>query len=294
MERCSLEQIKNENFGLIFDLICDGKEYSRAEISEMTGISLMTVGKVTDSLLRSGIINEHKQQKDSAGRKSAIYSINQDRGILVYDLASLPHKILAVDLLMNVLAEAEFFGKEDLGEAAMSVYSAYAERGGSFSGSIAVLPDIRERMTDSESDLIGLTPDMSGGAYILSSISSLVGEKIRSELSLYVTKNRVFVVYCRGKSAEASADLGGICKSDDPCEIVKALKYYKKLLEPASVRLYISSGELRSEIEKTLFSDEILSDIKAEILSNLSIEKTAVKGAIISMRKSVLDRAIGQ
>ena len=56
MEEHSLENIRHDSIRKIFGCITAAEQVSRLEISNDTGLSLMTVGKITDMLAEKGVI----------------------------------------------------------------------------------------------------------------------------------------------------------------------------------------------------------------------------------------------
>ena len=67
-----LARIRNKNTLAVFHEIISSDGVLRAEISERTGISLMTVGKIVDALLNRGIIYEKEYPSITAGRKPSL------------------------------------------------------------------------------------------------------------------------------------------------------------------------------------------------------------------------------
>lgn len=61
MNNISLRSIKYESIKAIFTSIADSEKISRAEISEKTGLSLVTIGKIADAL--STLISYPKSKK---------------------------------------------------------------------------------------------------------------------------------------------------------------------------------------------------------------------------------------
>ena len=83
-------QNQNNSIMAIFEAVCEAGEISRARISDITGFSLVTVGKVVDLLCDCGIVTEYKQTSGAVGRKSGICKLINSSGMLIFDLTGEP------------------------------------------------------------------------------------------------------------------------------------------------------------------------------------------------------------
>ncbi|MBQ7822252.1 MAG: hypothetical protein IJ391_08230 [Clostridia bacterium] len=86
MEEYSLEGIRHDSIRRVFACIPKKGQISRHEISGMTGLSLMTVGKITDTLLEKGVVTYAKSDSHSVGRKARHISLAHEKHILVLEL----------------------------------------------------------------------------------------------------------------------------------------------------------------------------------------------------------------
>ena len=121
----------------VFDAICASGEVSRAAIADMTGFSLMSVGKAVDKLLTSGIVTEKKLAGGGVGRKSGAVSLEKSRGMILFDLTDSP-RVIAADIENNIIAERE---GADVGELMLFAMSALFEAGCSeIMGTAAIVP----------------------------------------------------------------------------------------------------------------------------------------------------------
>lgn len=75
MEENSLALIKKDSIRKIFGCITEKADISRLEISEKTGLSLMTVGKIADALSDKKIIVSEKTTAKNVGRKAKNISL---------------------------------------------------------------------------------------------------------------------------------------------------------------------------------------------------------------------------
>ncbi|MEE0969420.1 MAG: hypothetical protein U0M06_08635 [Clostridia bacterium] len=81
------KNIKNENTRAIFCAIAGVSGISRAEISEKTGLSLMTVGKVADILVKEEYITQAKPAREMAGRRAGMLTVADNHFIFVIDIS---------------------------------------------------------------------------------------------------------------------------------------------------------------------------------------------------------------
>lgn len=84
----SLKSIKYESIKSIFTSIADAEKISRAAISELTDLSLVTVGKIADALLEMNIISQIKEIRPQAGRRAGLLSVNEEKFTVIFDLTS--------------------------------------------------------------------------------------------------------------------------------------------------------------------------------------------------------------
>ena len=130
--------IKRENIGLIFhELEKCAHSATRAELSETTGISQMTIGKIVDKLTEAGLTIQKKVRATSAGRSSLSCEI-ADRPAIIYDLSG-NMTIYTVDMLSNIRSEYPV-SRENF---AMTCAEAFfdAAKIGDLLGQALILPD---------------------------------------------------------------------------------------------------------------------------------------------------------
>ncbi len=120
MQNVSLKSIKWESIKSIFGAIAGKTSVSRAEISTATGLSLMTVGKVTDALLSMGIILQTKENRSSAGRRAGLLRVNPAHYAIVLDLTSRDFSMHLIDMDLRLTENRpsayndDFFFEENL------------------------------------------------------------------------------------------------------------------------------------------------------------------------------------
>ena len=120
MERINLSSIKKESVRAIFTAITGKDQISRSEIAEITGLSLMTVGKVVDALLERHVIIQSKEVKNIAGRRAGLVSLNTEKFFMIIDLTSRNMSMTVMDIALNIVDKityeynGDFYYEENL------------------------------------------------------------------------------------------------------------------------------------------------------------------------------------
>lgn len=83
MQLITQKNIKLQNMMKVFQEIYHQGSISRQMLSSKTGISLMTVGKIVDQLVRCDIASEEKEDTSKVGRKGNIVSLSPDHKKMV-------------------------------------------------------------------------------------------------------------------------------------------------------------------------------------------------------------------
>jgi len=103
LERINLSSIKKESVKAIFGAITGKDHISRAEIAEITGLSLMTVGKVVDAFLERKVVIQSKEVKNAAGRRAGLVRLNTDKFFLILDVTSKNMSMVVMDIALNIV-----------------------------------------------------------------------------------------------------------------------------------------------------------------------------------------------
>ena len=120
MERINLSSIKKESVRAIFTAITGKDQISRSEIADITGLSLMTVGKVVDALLERHVIIQSKEVKNIAGRRAGLVSLNTEKFFMIIDLTSRNMSMTVMDIALNIVDKityeynSDFYYEENL------------------------------------------------------------------------------------------------------------------------------------------------------------------------------------
>ncbi len=89
----------------VMEAVAQYGEISRAQLSSVTGFSQMTVGKAAELLDSCGIIIQHKRDGGTVGRKAGICSLDNSRGMLLFDLTRKKVAVRIVNISLEVKNE---------------------------------------------------------------------------------------------------------------------------------------------------------------------------------------------
>lgn len=103
MEHNHLKSVKNESIKKIFNAVASSTRMSRAEISAATGLSLMTVGKVIEALLRLNVVRQETEPKSNVGRRAGLISLNTVHYAVVIDLSERAFTLSVIDLGLRLV-----------------------------------------------------------------------------------------------------------------------------------------------------------------------------------------------
>lgn len=114
MKNISLKSIKHESIKAIFNAIADAEKISRAEISEKTDLSLVTIGKIADALLYLDIICQAKEVRPQAGRRAGLLSVNESKFALILDLTSYDFRVAVLNARLCMIERSIFTYRKEL------------------------------------------------------------------------------------------------------------------------------------------------------------------------------------
>lgn len=126
----NLKSIKIENVKSVFSSVAAHTVASRLSISEETGLSRVTVGKIADALILENILTEEKKINNSAGRRAGMLSLSSDKVAVVGAIGENGVRILIYDIGMNPCAAFECSLDDDelvnlLADASMTILDKY-------------------------------------------------------------------------------------------------------------------------------------------------------------------------
>ena len=121
----------------VLDIFCAAtskSRISRAEIAKMTGLSVVTVGKVVDALLSLKILRQTTSLDPAPGRKSRVLSAAGGLNIVVFNLATPSYTVHICDLMQHTVDtytyhyNADYFPDENLHFFSSKVQNTQAKR----------------------------------------------------------------------------------------------------------------------------------------------------------------------
>lgn len=108
MAKITLSSIKRDHVRVVLEAIARKKHITKQEIAALTGLSLVTVGKITDTLGEAGIIVHGKNVQQKVGRRAEVLRVRQDWAIPVYDLSGTTFRFYITSLDGKIIDKAEF------------------------------------------------------------------------------------------------------------------------------------------------------------------------------------------
>ena len=86
MDEITSAAVKAGHIRAVYGIISDKGRVSRLEISNATGLSLMTVGKITDALAEKKVIVYESAKTCGAGRKASVAGVRRDVYFAVFEV----------------------------------------------------------------------------------------------------------------------------------------------------------------------------------------------------------------
>lgn len=108
MAKITLSLIMRDHVRVVLEAIARKKHITKQEIAALTGLSLVTVGKITDTLGEAGIIVHGKNVQQKVGRRAEVLRVRQDWAIPVYDLSGTTFRFYITSLDGKIIDKAEF------------------------------------------------------------------------------------------------------------------------------------------------------------------------------------------
>lgn len=108
MAKITLSLIKRDHVRVVLEAFARKKHITKQEIAALTGLSLVTVGKITDTLGEAGIIVHGKNVQQKVGRRAEVLRVRQDWAIPVYDLSGTTFRFYITSLDGKIIDKAEF------------------------------------------------------------------------------------------------------------------------------------------------------------------------------------------
>ena len=256
MEDFGLDRIRRESIKRIFSCIPADRHISRLEISEKTGLSLMTVGKITDALLEKGVVSYAKSEDGGVGRKAKHISLSDEKKLIV--LVPYKERVKAVILSLTLEKLCELESSFEKNNAVGSVMEALMpvvfenELVGKLVGVCSVYSEDAEREFCQK-----LSED------IAASLSLRVSEVCKSELAKLSAVREASVLYLSEAASGASVAYKG---SEPMLGTVCATDKQELEIKLAAIIEFLSADEIYSELELENASVSLISEKKAKEL----------------------------
>ena len=277
----------------IFKTVSMGKRYSRAELSKLTGYSLMTVGKVIDSLEKGGLVVQEKHSSGSVGRNMNLCTVRDGCGMLIYDFSKSNPHIYVFDMRLGV--KGEFLSEsEDFASIMAEGFGCFLEfSGGDLMGIGCIVNEgseeeycekIRQSMAP-HPELVISPKYASAAAHINEAKPQGLSLFVRTDSGVtdLVLWNYGFV---RG-SHNRAADGAFINGSD---ELAKVIASFCMIADPEAVYISANDGEaVCKSILAILMKNGVPSDSLPRLISKAdSSERTVPIGAATMLRQKIV------
>ncbi|MCI8388688.1 MAG: hypothetical protein HFE63_09510 [Clostridiales bacterium] len=291
MEKLSLDSIRRDSIGKIFDIVSRGGSYTRAAIAAETELSVMTVGKLTDILEKSSALIQEKRESESVGRKSSAYRLNDKLGIMVFDLTGKINKIYIFDLLLSLKSEHEF-ELENCSNAAAEAFFDFTGDGEQIIGSVCLLPDSCEPdLYKRFCGLYGHRPELAEVNSRAAAIANASRFDASSSIHIFVDGGNVTggAIIRDGQVMRGSFGHAGDIKrlSALGYDLPNTIAAASLVLDPELVRVECRNTDERDRlrIQLTDVLDTLLSDYEFQLVVESCDEgRSAAYGAALLMR----------
>lgn len=108
MAKITLNLIKRDHVNAVLEAIARKQHITKQEISAQTGLSLVTVGKITNMLGEAGVLVHGKNAEQKIGRRAEVLRVRQDWAIPVYDLSGTSFRFYITSLDGEIIDKAEY------------------------------------------------------------------------------------------------------------------------------------------------------------------------------------------
>lgn len=144
----------------VFETVASCGEVNRAQLSNMTGFSQVTVGKAVDTLDAIGVLTQYKQERGSVGRKSGICRLNNNLGMLLFEIEENRTRVRICGISLDV--HEEYVDDRTFVDSFITGFTKYAEyfKDG-FIGIGCVVPDgMTDKYLPMVKDVLGQPPEV--------------------------------------------------------------------------------------------------------------------------------------
>ncbi len=278
----------------VFEAASQYGEVSRAELSDITGFSLVTVGKAVDGLCGCGLMSEYKRSRPGVGRRSGVCSIPSEQGMILIDMSHSRTTVRICDLRLNVLHEYTEADKS-IGEIWLGAFGNFTEMfSGELLGMGVVVPEGKTaEFAKAFKDEMGNSPEL-----IIEDVKAYaVANSKRTDTFTSAVMVRLYedgmadgaLTYNGRLYSGAHGCAGGFSRIIDSRDsLVDILFHICEIIDPETVHIACEnaedckiSGKLTEALSKNRVSEDNLPKIIAEPLSDCS---SALDGAAKLLR----------
>ncbi len=276
----------------VFEAVAEAGELSRARISDITGFSLVTVGKAVDLLSDCGIVTEYKETSGAPGRKSAICKLVNSSGMLIFDLTG----EMSARLYDISLSLCDEYTADSLDELLTRGLVRFGELlGGELMGIGCVIPEKEaERYSSQIAELTGAQPEIitvSSRAYATANATrfSYNGMAVFVRLNEHIDGAVMYSGRLYTGAHGGAGDISSFIKSRD--ELYPKLTGLCHILDPGMIHISCSSDleceAVSAELEAALCGS--LGDRTPRIvIETYEMCRNASDGAALMLREKYL------
>ena len=271
MQKIDLHGIKPSNAKSVLSAISSREQTSRAEVAAVTGLSLMTVGKVVDLLLDAGVVLQEKETRMSAGRRAGLLTLNSRRYSVVLDLSESAFRMNIIDITLSSVHTVtfrynrEFYYDENLYlflKQTKEYIDSHPELSDNYGIGITI-PGMYissdDKVANSKIPELGLVPIRATAERILERPVSLIMKNVEAAAKSNITlfpdyRDRVIIYMFMGESVDgALCDHGSFTKGahEFECDFGRMILRFGETLEErirASTNDYMMADELSSAV----------------------------------------------
>ncbi len=277
---------------ILFEAIAEAGKINRAELSRLTGFSLMTVGKAVERLVSAGIVTEEKMSSGGVGRKFGVCSLTETAGMMLIDIGD-NIKAYALDITLDIISEHT---GEDIPTLMTQCFTSLFEAGrGDIIGVAFIVPDGETaKWRDELSALLGNEPELIiGRERAFAYASSKRFEYSKTAIFAHVSADGKVsgLIMQGGKTYDGAHGAAGdisafIPSSDSLCERLFELR---RLLDPELVHIACDDGEMCASFEDDLVKLDICEDgVPQIIVERTGSCRTAFDGAAHILREKYI------
>lgn len=280
----------------VFETVARCGEISRAELSQLTGFSQVTVGKAVDVLCGCGVLTEYKQSRGTVGRRSGICALASEMGMLLFDLSGDKFRVRVCDLALNVHSEYET-DEKDIGTLAMAGFAHFIEAfGGELigMGCVAVGDKLGE-YADAFAEAMGHAPELmleESRAYTAANCLRLDGVGTAVLLRLHANGGVDGGISVRGRlHSGAHGKAGGFSRAASSYEaLISFLPGLCAVIDPQTVHIACEREEdcepiteaVKGRLEALGIGNEAMPQILSEPMCQC---RSALDGAALLLRE---------